>query len=386
MNRAHRLLSMGHSYVVAANRRLAHEMSRAGNGDWEVTAAAPVYFHGGNDLRPNHLEPLVDEPCPLVALPAHCTSGIHVFTYGRRLRSLLSSGWDLIHCWEEPYIFAGAQVAWWLPRGMPLVYRTAQSYSKRYPPPFSWMERYALGHASGWICSGTLVAETLSTRRGYGDLPMRLIPLGVDLDAFYPDPAAGAAVRRELGWETNGSPVVGYLGRFTKEKGLESLMRVLDALATPWRALFVGEGQLESSLWQWASRYGDRVRVTTGVRHAEVPRYLNAMDILCAPSQTTAHWREQFGRMLIEAFACGVPVVGSDSGEIPHVIADAGIIVGEADEAGWCKALADLFESPSCRGEVAARGLDRARERYAWPIVARQYLDFFGEVLATRRT
>ena len=62
----------------------------------------------------------------------------------------------------------------------------------------------------------------------------------------------------------------------------------------------------------------------TGVAHDDVPEYLNAMDLLCAPSQTTARWREQFGRMLIEAMACGVPVVASRSGEIPYVVGDAG--------------------------------------------------------------
>jgi glycosyltransferase involved in cell wall biosynthesis len=246
------------------------------------------------------------------------------------------------------------------------------------------MERFALAHAAGWICSGTIVSKTLSARPGYGKLPMRLIPLGVDVEAFRPDPAAGAAVRRELGWESTGPPIIGYLGRFTPEKGLELLMRVLDALGTPWRALFIGEGQLESSIRQWAVRHGDRVRVTTGVRHAEVPRYLNAVDVLCAPSQTTTHWREQFGRMLVEAFACGVPVIGSDSGEIPYVIGNSGLVVGEADEASWGKHLVDLLNSPSRRAELAARGLDEARKRFAWPIIARQYLDFFEEILVTR--
>src|SRR5438067_8502743 len=137
-------------------------------------------------------------------------------------------------------------------------------------------------------------------------------------------------------------------------------MRVLDQLTTPWRALFVGDGQMEGALRQWASRHGECVRVTTGVRHAEVPRYLNAMDVLCAPSQTTPHWREQFGRMLVEAFACGVPVIGSDSGEIPHVLGDCGVVVGEADEAAWCKALAGLLESPTRRHQLAAQGLDHA--------------------------
>ena len=382
MKRPLRLLSLGHSYVAGVNRRLPQEMSRIGNGVWEVTTAAPRYFHGGNDLRPISLEVEEFEPTPVVSLPAHLTSRVHVFCYGRQLRSLLASGWDLVHCWEEPYILAGGQVAWWLPRGTPLVYCTFQSYSKRYPPPFNLVERYSMARATGWICFGTTVAEALSGRPGYAELPMRLIPAGVDMEAFRPDPAARAATRHELGWSGEDPPVIGCLGRFTPEKGLSHLMRVLDSMSTPWRCLFVGEGVMEGSLREWAAGHGDRVRVCTGVSHAQVPRYLAAMDILCAPSQTMPNWREQFGRMLVEAFACGTAVVGSSSGEIPHVIADAGLVIDEKDEKGWCDALSTLLQDPRRRAGLAARGLERARQRYAWPVVARQYLDFFEELLA----
>ena len=85
--------------------------------------------------------------------------------------------------------------------------------------------------------------------------------------------------------------------------------------------------------------------------------------------------------MLIEAFACAVPVVGSDSGEIPYVIDNAGLVVGEADEAGWRCALEELLADPGRRQELGRRGLERADTCYAWPIVARQHLDFFTELL-----
>jgi glycosyltransferase involved in cell wall biosynthesis len=212
------------------------------------------------------------------------------------------------------------------------------------------------------------------------------MPLGIDLEVFGPDRKAGGQVRRRLGWEKDGPPVVGFLGRFVPEKGAPLLARVLDCLATSWRALFVGGGPLEKYLSNWAVRHGDRVRVVTGVKHDEVPGYLNAMDVLCAPSQTKANWREQQGRMLIEAFACGVPVVASDSGEIPHVVRDAGVIVGEKDEAGWVQALAGLLENPSRRGELSARGLERAHAVYAWSVIARQHLDFFAELMDNRRS
>jgi glycosyltransferase involved in cell wall biosynthesis len=105
------------------------------------------------------------------------------------------------------------------------------------------------------------------------------------------------------------------------------------------------------------------------------------MDVLCAPSQTTPRWREQFGRMLIEGFACRVPIVGSDSGEIPYVLGDAGLVLGERDEHGWVAGLSRLLENPGARRELAERGLHQARGRYAWPIVARQHLRFFEELL-----
>jgi len=79
--------------------------------------------------------------------------------------------------------------------------------------------------------------------------------------------------------------------------------------------------------------------------------------------------------------ACGIPVIGSDSGEIPYVIKDAGVVVGEKDELGWVRTISELLESPSLRQELAAKGLERARSVYAWPIVARQHLEFFTEIL-----
>jgi glycosyltransferase involved in cell wall biosynthesis len=85
--------------------------------------------------------------------------------------------------------------------------------------------------------------------------------------------------------------------------------------------------------------------------------------------------------MLAEGFACGVPVVTSDSGEIPHTAGDAGRVLPEADVEAWAAALAELLESPDRRRELSARGRERAVTRFAWPVVAREHLDFFESVL-----
>lgn len=376
-----KVLTIGHSYAVALNRRLPRELARAGGDDVSITVAAPAFLRG--DLRPVPLEPMEGEPYELVALPMRLSGRPHVAHYGPRALGALMrrERWDVVHAWQEPYVVVGGQVAAQAPRGSALIYSTFQNIPKRYPPPFAQMERYCLRRAAAWTAFGRTIADAQRDRPGYRDRPMRTIPLGVDTTTFRPDPEAGRRVRRSLGWADGGPPVVGYLGRFVPEKGLPLLMRSLDALpAGSWRALIVGSGPMEAELRAWAATRPDAARVLTGVKHDDVPPHLNAMDVLAAPSQTRPNWREQLGRMLLEAMASGVAVVASDSGEIPHVVADAGRVVPEADEPGWVAALAELTTDADRRRESAARGLARARDVYDWPVVARQFLDFFREV------
>jgi phosphatidyl-myo-inositol dimannoside synthase len=375
-----RLLTIGHSYVVALNRRLADEMARQGNGCWSVTAAAPESYHG--DLRPIALERGSDEACDVRGLPAHLTRFPHLMFYGG-LRKVLAEPWDMIHCWEEPYVTAGAQVATLAPAGVPLVFATFQNLSKQYPPPFNWMERRVLHRADGWIAFGRTIYETQAARPGYSDIPSRVIPPGVDTNRFTPDAEARRRVRSDRGWHDD-IPVVGFLGRFVPEKGLALLTAALRRVAEPWRALFVGGGDSRSELDALAASYPGRVSIATHVGHDEVPGYLNAMDVLCAPSQRTPRWREQFGRMLIAAMACGVPVLASRSGEIPHVVGDAGLLLGEDDVEAWTTAIRDVLSNPELRRDLADRGLRRARLEFAWPVVARRHLEFFDDVVAGR--
>lgn len=370
-----RLLSIAHSYSVGVNRRLAHEL--AATGEWDVTAAAPARFHG--DFGWHVTEPQPGERCTVATLPAYCTKTVHLMVYGRPLLSLLRQPWDLVHCWEEPYIAAAAEVTFATPARVPLVFATFQNIIKRYPPPFNWIERRALDRADGLIAFGRTVFDVLMSR-GAPRHRTRIIPPGVDTNAFQPNAEARAAVRGSLGWHDD-VPVVGFLGRFVPEKGLKLLTETLNRIAVPWRALFIGAGPLESDLRAWARGHGDRVSINSSVGHADVPRWLNAMDVLAAPSQTTPRWREQFGRMLIEAFACGVPVVASDSGEIPHVVGDRGIIVAERDGAAWTQALQLVLADDALRRNLSARGRQAAVSTFAWPVVARQHADFFREVV-----
>jgi glycosyltransferase involved in cell wall biosynthesis len=382
-----RLLTVGHSFVLRSNRRLAECIQDASNGSWRVTVAAPRYYQGNpryGDLKPEHLKIEPDETVEVVGVPVFLSNRVHFASYGLQLKTLMGSGFEAIHCWEEPYIFSGAQMARWASPNALLTYLTFQNLDKIYPPPFNWLERRVLGCADGWVAGANLVERALKDRPGYRELPYRLIGFGVDPRLFKHDASGRAALRASLGWNDD-VPVVGYLGRLTDSKGVPLLMRVLERIKRPWRAMFVGTGAHEAALRMWAKKFKKRVHIATDIGHESVPATLSAMDVLIAPSQTTPIWREQFGRVLIEAFACRIPVVASDSGEIPYVLGDAGRLVPERDEALFQRAIEELLDDPTLRAEFASKGFERVQKHFTWEAIGKKYVDFFDELEAIRR-
>jgi glycosyltransferase involved in cell wall biosynthesis len=372
-----RLLTIGHSYVVGANRRLAQEMALQGAGQWSVTTVAPRRFRGDlGRISATHMD---DEAGTLQTLRVRFDRSPHLMWYSG-LRAVLDAPWDVIHCWEEPYVLAGAQVARGARPSARLAVATFQNIQKRYPWPFSAFERMTMARADGWIAFGDTIQKTLAARRGYADKPYRVISPGVDLARFRPDAAGRRQIRDRLGW-TSSDRVVGFLGRFVPEKGISLMLQALRNATAPWRALFVGGGPLQGDLERFAQEFPGRVHIANGVAHDEVPAWLNAMTLLCAPSQTTASWREQFGRMLIEAMACGIPVVASDSGEMPSVVGEAGVVLPERDVPAWTQAIDRLLGSDAILSDHAARGVERANARFGWPIVARAHLSFFETLM-----
>ena len=375
-----RLLTIGHSYVLSINRATIREVAR--DPRFEVTVAAPGFFCG--DLRPVKCEPEpADSPVKLVSIPARFTRRIHVFHYsGRALRELiLRNSFDGIHAWEEPYILAGYQIARLARKsGSRFCFRTAQSLNKFYPPPFSFFERQCLATAHRWIAGGKSVFENLSAR-GYPAERGRVITLAVDTSMFHPaDERARQEIRESLGLAP---PVIGFVGRLVAAKGLRILMKALEQVdpAVCWSLLLLGSGDMQHEVEEWAVRRGwrDRVRIHLA-RHDDVPKYLASMDIMVAPSQTMPNWKEQFGRMLIEAFACGVPVIASDSGEIPHVVENAGFIVPEKDVAGWTETIERLLRDGTLRRLTGLAGLNRV-DRFSVEEVAKQFRAFYRELV-----
>jgi glycosyltransferase involved in cell wall biosynthesis len=204
----------------------------------------------------------------------------------------------------------------------------------------------------------------------------------VDEGMFHRRGAEGAEGKQERSLQSGESaPIgvhprptvrVGYAGGLVQEKGVDLLIRACAALDVEWELLIAGEGAEHAALAALAAELGVAARVKFLGRYAssQMPDFYNQLDVLVLPSRTQLNWKEQFGRVLVEAMACEVPVVGSDSGEIPQVIGDAGMIFPEGDVEALAGTLSQLARDPALRGQSGARGRRRVLAHYTMGHVA----------------
>jgi glycosyltransferase involved in cell wall biosynthesis len=253
--------------------------------------------------------------------------------------------------------------------------------------PVSVLENYNLRHTDG-VIAGNQDGVDILRDRGYRGSAIVLPQLGVDETLFTRAPQPELAAK--LGIEP-GEFVVGFVGRFVEEKGLLTLIEALAGLPEQrWKWLLLGRGPLRSTLEAKASELGlrDRLILIESVPHNEVPRYINLMNVLVLPSETTykfktltaAGWKEQFGHVLIEAMACGVPVIGSDSGEIPNVIEKTGLIFPEKEVAALRQCLQQVMEQPQLRETLGELGYQRAMQHYTNKALAQEQLAFYKQL------
>ena len=155
------------------------------------------------------------------------------------------------------------------------------------------------------------------------------------------------------------------------------------APATPRRRSYAGpeRGRLERLAREF--KIADRVFFEGQIPSTQMPAYYRQLDALVLPSRTLPNWKEQFGRALIEGMACGIPIVGSDSGEIPNVIGDAGLVFQENDAAGLRQTLLELQQKPELRHELGQRGRERVLEHYTQAQIAAQTVQVYREVMST---
>lgn len=378
-----KILVVSHSCATAANQRLyAAWQARRG---WAVTLAVPANWRDefGNRLDEEPVRALADR---VLKVPVWANGRIIFHLYRKRwARFLAREAFDAIYVNHEAYALATAQLCL-ANRGRALFgFYSCQNLRKNYPFPVAQLERLVYRRSDFAFPITRAVEETLRAK-GYRG-PSVVSPLPVDADRYFP---RGTAAGEELIPRRPGEVVLGFVGRFVEAKGLRTLAHALCELAAlRWKLLMIGTGPLQEPFTEILRARGlaERVVFPGYIPHDETPNFLSAMDLLVLPSETQENWKEQFGRVLTESLACGTPVVGSDSGEIPNLIHSSrgGLVFPEKKVGALAGALRTMMTDPGLRAAAATRGRTWTLETQSLAAVAEKMAEAIEAAAAARR-
>lgn len=369
-----RVVMISKALVVGAYQRKAEEIAK--QPEIDLTVVVPPYWD--EETRRVHLERAYTSGYELVVEPLALSGHFHVHFYPNLHRTLGRVRPDVVHADEEPYNLSTMQMITQGKRmGAGTVFFSWQNLLRNYPPPFNLIERYNLWRAD-YAVAGNADAATVLRDKGFRG-PVAVVPqFGIDPELFRRPPAATPRAA--------GPFVVGYVGRLVEQKGLVHLLRATAGLEGDWRLLLLGSGPMEGELRQAAARLGvgNRLEIRPSVPSTEVARHLSQMDAMVLPSLTRPNWKEQFGRVLVEAMACEVPVVGSNSGEIPNVLGTAGLVYPEGDDEALRDHLRNLMASPPLCRRLGARGRKRVLAHFTHARLAEEYAAVYRQVLTCK--
>ena len=387
-----KILTASHTYIVDLNCEKLRSLTQI-NPDVEVTVVVPKSWNpGGVQSKKIETQPREEGRFRVVPISNFSQNNQSLLSFGSDIVPLLRQFKpDIIHVEQGAKSLGYAELIT-LNRLLGLnaknVFFTWWNLPYDVKFPLSLLENYNLKHTDGLVVGNQDGADILR-EHGYHGPTIVLPQLGVDERLFRPEKQPELAAQQGIAAEDF---VIGFVGRFVEEKGLLTLFEALDKLQTdeqkrPWKLLLLGRGPLKERLKERAQVLGvsDRIIWIESVPHADVPRYINLMDTLVLPSETTyqfktlsaAGWKEQFGHVIIEAMACRVPVIGSDSGEIPYVIKDDGLVFPEGDAAQLADRLTQLINHPEEQRAIAQKGYRRALKDYTNEALANKLLNFY---------
>jgi glycosyltransferase involved in cell wall biosynthesis len=385
-----RVVMVSKALAVGAYQRKLEEIARLPGV--ELTAIVPSEWRDRRGYV--RLERAHVSGYELIAAPLAFNGQYHFHFYptlGRLLKRLHP---DILHMDEEPYNLA----TWHALRlgqavGARGIFFTWQNLNRRYPWPFRAFE-VANYRRAAYAIAGNRAAVDVLRAKGFRG-PSAVIPqFGVDPEIYRPktiddgrqtttDRPPSSVVRRPSSF------VIGYAGALIPEKGVDLLLRACAGLPDlGWRLAIVGNGPARALLDALTDALAIRDRVDfLGQRAStQMPEVYPTFDVLVLPSISRPNWKEQFGRVLIEAMACGVPVIGSDSGEIPNVIGDAGLIFPEGDVAALRDSIGCLLADSGRRARHAQAGRQRVLAEFTQAQIASATYRVYGEILSQQET
>ncbi|MBM4252769.1 MAG: glycosyltransferase family 4 protein [Deltaproteobacteria bacterium] len=371
-----RVLTISKPYVAAAYRQ---KLSLLANAGYTIGLICPPAW-GSQRFEPD----ATDAQYWLRQLPILANGRNHFHVYIGLAKAVKEFRPDIVNCEEEHYSLVTRQclgVAQDV--GAKFIFHTWQNILKAYPPPFSWMERRVLRDAAAAATGNDEATQVLRAKGFRG--PIAEIPqMGVHFETFAADPddlVLRQSRRSRLGLHLD-AYYVAFVGRLVEEKGVDMMVAALAQLShqiPQLRLLILGGGPEQVKLAAMATSLGvaDRIDWRSQVPSSEVATYLQATDILCLPSLTRPNWKEQFGRVLVEAMAASAIVIGSSSGEIPRVIGDAGLVFPEGDARALANAIVKTFDSTELRQRLRHLGHQKAHSQFSNEQVAKRWSELW---------
>jgi glycosyltransferase involved in cell wall biosynthesis len=350
--RGRRLLVVSHPAVVNVNQEVYRELSRRG---WEVTIVLPERWRGeyaDSVIVPQALEGMEDALRPTRVVLAGRPQRHLYLTRCRALCARLRP--DVAFIEAEPYALAAAQWGFAFSRlGIPFGVQCYENIDRSLPAPVRWLRKRVLRDCA-FVAARSETAGGLARAwgaKGEVELAPPAVPGWQELPPRPPRPFT-----------------VGYAGRLVPEKGVMDLLAAVRRLAAPVELLLIGDGELRGQL-EGQRIPGSQVRLLTGLSHDQMATGYAQLDVLVLPSHTTPTWKEQFGRVVIEALWCRVPVVGSDSGEIPWLIelTGGGLTFPEHDVDALLARLIELRETPELGRRLAETGRAAVQRLFSVP-------------------
>ena len=347
--------------------------------DLELTVIVPPSWR--DPSGETKLERVYTRGYTLLVEPIRLNGNFHLHHYPTLARRLREIRPDLVHIDEEPY-----NLATWLAIRAASAIRAKtvlfswQNLNRRYPPPFAQGEQWALRATDGLIAGTQSAAEVWRAKGFRGPLTV-IQQFGVDPALFSPEAHGGIR---------SGSFEIGFAGRLVPEKGVDLLLNAFAllpaAMRTGSRLSIVGQGAERDTLERLAQRLNiaDQVVLHGQLPSTQLPAYYRQIDVLVVPSRTQPNWKEQFGRVIVEALSCGVPVIGADCGAIPDVVGVGGVIVPESDPERLAAALELLWHDPDHRRALGEAGRQQILARDTITQVAAQTAQFYDELLSVR--
>lgn len=298
--------------------------------------------------------------------------------YPRLQRLLRHLNPDVIHLWEEPWSVVALHAAL-LRRRAALVLEVDQNILKRLPQPFEAIRRFVLNRTDH-ILTRSLAAEKVVRACGYTGA-VTPIGYGVDQDVFRP---AVPAPKRPA----DAALCIGYVGRVIEEKGLDDALDALAKMKAPATLTIMGTGPHEAALRARIDALGlqERVSFIPWGPPETVAEFMRSLDVLVLLTRTTPVVREQFGRVIVEAQSCGIPVIGSECGAIPQVVGTGGWIVPESNPAALAQRLDAIAVDPAERSRRGLLGQANVANNYTFEAVAEALADSWKAAAAARNS